>query len=89
MSQTIDGESVVFEAKLDARGAAKSVQMERYGNEGRKDWGTTPYGFTVEAEKAFGDYTIPTKFRGGWWFGTSRFVEGDASDYEIVDARYG
>ncbi len=31
------------------------------------------FGGVVEAEKTFGDYTIPTQLRLGWFFDSERF----------------
>ena len=34
-----------------------------------------PFGITVEEEKTFEGYRIPTKIRAGWWHGSNRYTE--------------
>ncbi|HMQ10545.1 MAG TPA: hypothetical protein PKC21_03115 [Oligoflexia bacterium] len=88
ITQIIDDEENSLTLELSEDGSVRCVKMLRFGNEGRQDWGLTPYGFSVEEEKTFGNYTIPTKFRGGWWYGTPQFVHENASEYEVTGAEY-
>ena len=67
---------------------APFLTMQRYGNVGVPRWQHIPYGFSMEEEATFGGYTIPSKIRGGWWFGTERYDPEAASTFEIVDAVY-
>ena len=62
--------------------------MERHGDVGVEWWGPIPYGFAVEEERTFEGYTIPTRVRGGWWYGTERYDVADASLFRVVDARF-
>jgi hypothetical protein len=81
---TIDGEAVPVTIGIDVRGAVTTMQMERFGDEGREEWGPTPYGFTVLAERTFGGLTIPSQLEGGWWFGTDRYDADNASRFEVL-----
>ncbi|MEX0822043.1 MAG: hypothetical protein WD021_07845 [Rhodothermales bacterium] len=47
-----------------------------------------PYGFEVEEERTFGGYTIPSRIRGGWWYGTDRFRDEDAAEFNVLHAAY-
>lgn len=85
---TIDGEPIALTLRVDEGGRLQEVTMRRYGNVGVPDWQEIPYGFAVEREETFGGYTIPTKLRGGWWYGTERYVAEEASSFTVHDARY-
>ena len=37
--------------------------------------------------RAFDGYTIPTRVRGGWWYGTERYDPAGASLLRVLDAR--
>lgn len=85
---TIDGESIALTIRVDEAGRLQEIAMRRYGNVGVPDWQEIPYGFAVEREETFGGYTIPTKLRGGWWYGTERYVAEEASSFTVHEARY-
>jgi len=34
-----------------------------------------PYGASLGEERTFGGYTIPSKIKVGWWYGTERYNE--------------
>jgi hypothetical protein len=46
----------------------------RWGNVGRKEFGYTPCGCEVAAERRFGDFVVPSSITGGWWFATPRYT---------------
>ncbi|MGI5863585.1 MAG: DUF6544 family protein [Myxococcales bacterium] len=84
--QSIDGEEVAAELIIDAEGRVKEIRMERFGDVGKDGVGLYPYGFAVEEERTFGDFTIVSKVKGGWWFGSERFVPEEAATFVITDA---
>ena len=61
--------------------------MLRHGNVGVDSWQPIPYGVEVLADATFGGYTIPTRLRGGWWYGTERYDPAGASLLRVLDAR--
>lgn len=53
-------------------GRLKQVVLPRW-KDTEKDF--VPFGVAVEEERTFGGYTIPSKLRVGWWYGTERYDE--------------
>lgn len=86
--QRIDGEEVSVTIAVDAEGRVEETTMDRYGNVDRPDWGPTPYGFLVLEEVTFGGHTIPSRLRGGWWYGSDRYREADATEIVVLDAEF-
>lgn len=86
---TIDEEAVPLTLSLDDKGGLLEIRMMRYGSEGVDDWQLIPYGFRVEEERRFGGYTIPSKIRGGWWYGTERFDPASSATFVVIDAQFG
>lgn len=84
----LDGDTVPVELRIDGAGRVTELTMRRHGNTGVPDWGLLPYGFACSEERTFGGCTIPTQFRGGWWYGTERFEPDAATDFAVTDARY-
>ena len=82
----IDYEPISFILRLSPAGRVLTLTMERHSQEGREDWGPTPYGFAFEAEDTFGGYTLPTRAIGGWYYGTPRFDEENASQFTLENA---
>jgi hypothetical protein len=73
----------------DGRGRLQSVNMPRWGNPEGGEFHLANCGGFVEEEAAFGGYTIPTRMRVGWHFGTDRFEsEGEFFRVTIDDAVY-
>jgi hypothetical protein len=58
---------------IDNDGAVKSVNLQRWGDAGKKAFGYIPFGGDILAEKRFGDFVLPARLRVGWWHGTERF----------------
>jgi hypothetical protein len=58
---------------IDNAGAVQSVNLQRWGDVGRKTFGYIPFGGDVLEEKRFGDSVLPSRLRVGWWHGTERF----------------
>lgn len=54
-------------------GSLKELVMPRY--RGSENETTAPFGAAVEEEKNFDGFTIPSKLRAGWWYGTEKYNE--------------
>jgi hypothetical protein len=85
---TVDGDTVDLTLAVDPEGRLREVTMQRHGDVDPPGWKALPYGFAVEEERAFGGYTVPSKLRGGWWYGTERYDPDDASQFEVLAAEY-
>lgn len=83
-----DREDVPITLTVDDAGSLKRLDMMRYGNVGVPQWQLIPYGFEVKEERTFGGYTIPSTIRGGWWYGTDRYRDEDAADFNVLYADY-
>jgi hypothetical protein len=75
---SIDDLSSTILMTVEEDGRLREVVIPRYHQgEGRKiekaEW--RPFGITVEEEKTFEGYRIPTKIRAGWWPGSTRYTE--------------
>lgn len=70
-------------------GRLESVLYKRWGNPDGGLFRYETFGGVMEAEGSFQGFTIPTRMRMGWYFGTERF-EGDGEFIRIVidEARY-
>ena len=69
-------------------GRLVSVAYPRWGNPGGI-FGYETFGGVAEAESTFGRFTIPSRLRLGWYFGTERFErEGEFIRITIDEARY-
>ena len=85
----VDGEAVPLTLSVDDAGRLREITLMRYGDVGVEDFQLIPYGFRVEAERTFGGYTIPSRVRGGWWYGTERFDPEAEAVFEVEDADFG
>jgi hypothetical protein len=73
---TVDGEPARLVVAVDRDGRLAASSIQRYGNQtadGRYQY--IPFGVEADDEGTFGGYTIPTRVRAGWWFGTERYEE--------------
>jgi hypothetical protein len=70
---TTCGETAEIDYTVDDMGRLKAVNMPRWGNPDGGDFRYFNFGGLVEEETRFGGYTIPTRMRVGWHFGTERF----------------
>jgi len=63
---------------VDNEGRLTSVSLQRWGNPDGKAFRLIDFGGRIEAERTFDGYTIPSRVRVGWYFGTPRFeTEGE------------
>lgn len=88
LTLVVDGEAVSVTLRVEPDGALREVTLARWGDVGVPSPELLPYGFAVEAEATFGGVTIPTRIRGGWWYGTERFDGEAAATFEVTDARF-
>ena len=78
-----------FELYLDEQGRIRSVSMLRWGNPDGHGYEALPFGGMAEEERTFAGFTIPSKLRIGWYFGTDRFEpEGEFFRCMINEAVY-
>jgi hypothetical protein len=87
VTTTIDGESTRLVVAVDQDGKMVANSIQRYGNhtaDGRYEY--VPFGIETDEEGTFGGYTIPTRVRAGWWFGTDRYEE--EFRFGIIGAAY-
>jgi hypothetical protein len=71
---TLDGNTdATLEFGIDPAGRVESVKMRRWGNPGGGAFRFEDFGGVMETERMFGGYTIPSRVRVGWYFGSPRF----------------
>jgi len=86
---TIAGETVEPEFEIDDKGQVNSVVMQRWGDPDKDGFGYHAFGGLVEQRASFGGFTIPTKMRAGYHFGTERFEsQGEFIRISIDAAAY-
>ena len=83
----VGGQAAEMEFVIDESGRLQNMTMQRWGNPEGGEFHRASFGGTVEDESTFGGYTIPTRLRIGWYFGTERFeAEGEFFRCTIDDA---
>jgi len=60
------GEWTTLTYTLGEAGAIRRISFPRWGNPGGGPWGYHEFRVDVEAERAFGGFTIPSRVRAGW-----------------------
>lgn len=88
VTRVVDGYERTLTLEIDDDGRLMSISMMRHGDVGIDGFRDIPYGFEVLEEGTFGTITIPTRIRGGWWYGTSRYVESDAAEFVVEGASF-
>lgn len=74
---------------INDRGQLESVKLSRWGNPEGADFHYADFGGYVDEEGTFGGYTIPTRLRIGWFFGTEQFQsDGEFFRVTVDDASY-
>jgi hypothetical protein len=64
----------------------RSVQLDRWADPERSGaFAWHPFGIEVDGYATLDGVSIPNRGRGGWFFGTDRWPEGDFFHYEITD----
>jgi len=86
---TAHGETSDLEITVDGGGRPKTIKVARWGNPEKGEFHYADFGVVVEGESTFGGYTIPTRLRAGWYFGTARFEsEGEFFRANITEAKH-
>ena len=86
---TLQGERGELALTIDGEGRLQSLKMRRWGNPDGKAFRYEDFGGAVTAERTFDGYTIPSRLRVGWYFGTERFAkDGEFFRVTIDDATY-
>lgn len=85
----VTGDEGELSLTIDEHGRLRETAMQRWGNPEGGDFHAEPFGAIVEAESTFAGYTIPSRLRVGWHFGTERFAsEGEFWRATITSAHY-
>jgi hypothetical protein len=83
------GDTAEIDYTIDNQGRLQSVNMPRWGNPEGAQFHVANCGGFIEEERTFGGYTIPSRLRVGWYFGSERFEsEGEFFRATIDDATY-
>ena len=73
---TAGQETTALTLALDDDGRVREVVIQRWGNQtDGGEYAYVPFGVGVDEEATFGGYTIPSRLRAGWWYGTDRYAE--------------
>ena len=85
----VQGETAEVDLAVDDAGRPTAVHTSRWGNPEGAVFHYGEFGGVFEEEGTFNGYTIPTRVRVGWYFGTDRFEsEGEFFRATIVEASY-
>lgn len=88
-SLNVQGHATSLNLSVGERGELSSFSLPRWGNPEGGPFRHVEFGGFSEAESTFGGYTIPTRLRAGWYFGTDRFYrEGEFFRVTITSAEY-
>ncbi|RYG24783.1 hypothetical protein EON82_09550 [bacterium] len=71
---------------LSPNGRIETISFMRWGNPNGEPFGFYPFGGYVDEETTFEGFTIPTRLRLGWHFGTGRFETDGEFFRATVDA---
>ena len=86
---TAYGETTRLELAIDDTGRVESIVLPRWGNVDGAAFHYMNFGGVVEEEKTFAGYTIPSRLRVGWYFGTDRFEsDGEFFRATVDNATY-
>lgn len=88
-SFVVQGERAELDFTLDQVGRLKTFKLPRWSNSDSTEFRYVDFGGFLEEEGTFCGYTIPTRLRIGWYFGSERFEpEGEFFRATIDDAVY-
>jgi hypothetical protein len=88
-SFVVQGDRAELDFTTDRTGRLKTTKLPRWGNPDGAEFRYVDFGGILEEEGTFGGYTIPTRLRAGWYFGSERFEsEGEFFRATINDAIY-
>ncbi|WP_310482332.1 DUF6920 family protein [Chamaesiphon sp. VAR_48_metabat_403] len=72
-SFVVQGDRAELDFTMDRSGRLKTTKLPRWGNPEGAEFHYVDFGGILEQEGTFGGYTIPTRLRVGWYFGSNRF----------------
>jgi hypothetical protein len=81
----IDHEDVRVRMQLEADGLLRELTLARWSDlteDGSYAW--IPFAAHTEAERTFGDYTVPSRLRASWWAGTDREFEFFRTEVDAI-----
>ena len=88
-SLTVFGERADLAMTIGPDGRLEQIVYPRWGNPEGGLFHYADFGGAIEAEGSFQGFTIPTRMRMGWHFGTDRFErEGEFIRITVDEARY-
>lgn len=77
-SFTMLGRTAELDLVVEDNGRITSASVQRWGNPDRAAFHDVSFGGMLDDETTYEGYTIPTRIRAGWYFGTDRFeVDGE------------
>ena len=83
----VDGETTRLVLRVDSDGRLVENTCLRFGNQAPDgQYQYIPFGGPLDEEATFAGYTIPTRLRMGWWYGTDRYQE--EFRFQITSGRY-
>ncbi|MFO8011460.1 MAG: DUF6544 family protein, partial [Dehalococcoidia bacterium] len=80
---SISGHASNIRLTVSDSGRLDSISVQRWGNPGGVEFHLADFGGVVEREAAFSGYTIPSRLRVGWYFGTDKF-EGEGEFFRVT-----
>lgn len=82
-------ETIPLTLTINAAGKLEAIQFPRWGNPDQQGYRYIPFGGIIEADATFGNYTIPSQIRGGWFFDGETFgQEGEFFRATIEQASF-
>ena len=86
---TLLNETTCLQLEIAESGRLKTARFQRWGDPDGSAHHYENFGVFVEQEDTFSGYTIPSRIRAGWYFGSERFErEGEFFRATIDDAAY-
>jgi hypothetical protein len=70
---SVAGFTETVDLSMAEEGRLLNVSLPRWGNPEGTTFGLYEFGAQFEEERTFGAYTIPSRLRAGWHFGSDRF----------------
>jgi hypothetical protein len=86
LTMPVENEDVSVTMRLEADGLLRELRLERWSDlieDGTYAW--IPFAAHMEAERTFGDYTVPSRLRVSWWAGTNREFEFFQTEVDSID----
>lgn len=82
------GEALTLQLKFSETGRLLEFRSSRWDNPLGAPFGYHPFGGIVEDERRFGGYTIPSRPRLGWHFGSPLWSEGEFFRMTVDEALF-